>query len=323
MATKIFHNSSIAFILLVLIGCASNEPVSHISINQEKAFHKGEILLDCVSCSFKAGLNYEKMESLYKVAWWYDLSNLVINIGYGNDLTYFYLGRAAEGLDKLEAAKTYYQLSLFAHSTTARCDFMTKSACFGHAFPDEAKEKIAIIEAKTKSLIPSPPAVKIQETSATIKTQSNINLQNVTSNDVFSEKIDSFNEVKISKNGGLYYIPATINDVLKIKFIIDSGASEVSVSQDVAFTLIKTETITQNDLLPGQEYQLADGSISKSNRFIIRTLKIGNRILKDVACIISGSVKAPMLLGQSALEKLGNYSIDYKASMIRFQNKQE
>lgn len=129
---------------------------------------------------------------------------------------------------------------------------------------------------------------------------------------------DEYNEVKMTKSGGVYSIPVLINDVLRIKFVLDSGAADVSISQDVFFTLIKTETIKKRDWLPGEQYRLADGSIAQSDRFNIRTLKIGNRILKNVACSISNSTDAPMLLGQSALEQLGSYTFDYEAGTVRF-----
>lgn len=125
-------------------------------------------------------------------------------------------------------------------------------------------------------------------------------------------------EVKYTKSGGVYLIPVLINDVLQMKFIIDSGASDVSISPDVVLTLIKTETIKKRDWLPGKQYQLADGSIVQSDRFNIRTLKIGNRILKNVACSISNSIDAPMLLGQSALEQLGNFTFHYETGTVRF-----
>jgi predicted aspartyl protease len=129
-----------------------------------------------------------------------------------------------------------------------------------------------------------------------------------------------YNEVKITKEGGVYLIPAKINDVLLIPFVIDSGAADVSITPDVFFTLIKTHTIYKQDWLPGQKYQLADGSVAESNRFLIRTLQIGNRVLKNVTCSISKSIEAPMLLGQSALEQLGNFTFDYDAGVVRFQN---
>jgi aspartyl protease family protein len=118
--------------------------------------------------------------------------------------------------------------------------------------------------------------------------------------------------IKLNKIGGVYEVPVVMNGVLKINFIIDSGASDVSISSDVASTLIKAGTVGYDDWLPGKVYQFADGSYAKSRRFRIKSLSIGGKAIYDVACSISASVEAPMLLGISALEKLGSYSIDYK-----------
>lgn len=120
------------------------------------------------------------------------------------------------------------------------------------------------------------------------------------------------NIIKMIESGtGVFEISALINNVLKISLILDTGASEVSISPDVALTLFKAKTISENDWLPGKYYQFADGSIGKSDRFIIRNLTIGNFILKDIETSISNSIEAPLLLGQSALKKLGRIQIDY------------
>lgn len=67
-------------------------------------------------------------------------------------------------------------------------------------------------------------------------------------------------KIKLTKIGGVYEVPVKLNGVLNINFIFDSGASEVSITPDVALTLLRTGTIRENDWLPGRYYQLADGS---------------------------------------------------------------
>jgi len=132
----------------------------------------------------------------------------------------------------------------------------------------------------------------------------------------------SSNTIKLTKNQyGLFEIPVILNEVLKIKFIFDSGASEVSVSPDVALTLLRTGTITENDWLPDQTYIFADGSKAKSKRFIIRQLKIGNQMLSDIEASISNSIEAPMLIGQNVMNKLGSITIDYNNQLLIIKNK--
>jgi predicted aspartyl protease len=127
------------------------------------------------------------------------------------------------------------------------------------------------------------------------------------------------NTVRLFKNdGGVYEVSVLLNGVLSLNFIIDSGATEVMISPDVALTLLKTRTVSKADFLPGQRYAFADGSSADSPRFILRKLKIGSRVITNVPCAIGSNLDSPLLLGQSALEKLGNYSIDYSRSALVF-----
>jgi len=126
-------------------------------------------------------------------------------------------------------------------------------------------------------------------------------------------------DVPLVETGGVYEVPILLNGVLRINFIIDSGASDVTISPDVALTLIRTGTVAQNDWIPGQVYRFADGSTAQSARFILQSLQIGNRTLRNVRCGIANSIEAPMLLGQSALSKLGRYEVDYKRGVLRIR----
>ena len=56
----------------------------------------------------------------------------------------------------------------------------------------------------------------------------------------------------------------------------------LSIPVDVVLTLLRTETITDADFLGKQTYRLADGSTIPSQRFVIRTLKIGDKTLENV-----------------------------------------
>ncbi len=122
--------------------------------------------------------------------------------------------------------------------------------------------------------------------------------------------------INLVKSGGVYEVPVVINGVLMMNFIIDSGASDVSISSDVASTLVKAGTVGYDDWLPGKVYQFADGSYAKSRRFVIRSLNIGGRYIYDVTCSISESTESPLLLGVSALEKIGSYRVDYQSGYI-------
>ena len=109
--------------------------------------------------------------------------------------------------------------------------------------------------------------------------------------------------------GGTFVIPVRINDQITLNFVIDSGASDVSVPADVVMTLRRTGTISDADFLGNETYQLADGSKIPSQRFVIRSLKVGDRTLENVIGSIA-PVEGSMLLGQSFLRRFKSWSID-------------
>lgn len=130
------------------------------------------------------------------------------------------------------------------------------------------------------------------------------------------------NTIKILKSkNGLIEVPIVLNDVLRINFIFDSGASEVSLSPDVALTLLRTGTISENDWLLDQVYTFADGSKAKSKRFLIKKLIIGNQTLTNIEASISKSIEAPMLIGQNVMQKLGSVTIDYNNMLLIIKSK--
>ncbi len=108
---------------------------------------------------------------------------------------------------------------------------------------------------------------------------------------------------------GTFRVPVTINDELTLKFVIDSGAADVSVPADVVMTLVRTGTITDTDFLGEQTYKLADGSTVPSQQFVIRSLKVGDKTLENVVGSIA-PVAGGLLLGQSFLSRFNTWSID-------------
>jgi uncharacterized protein len=122
-------------------------------------------------------------------------------------------------------------------------------------------------------------------------------------------------EILLKKQGGVYELPVRINGVITLKFILDTGASEVNIPADVALTLWRTGTIGQGDFLPGQSYELADGSTLKSSRFIIRELDVGGIKISQVPASIMPATGS-LLLGQSFLGRLESWAMDNKRHVL-------
>jgi sulfatase modifying factor 1 len=116
-------------------------------------------------------------------------------------------------------------------------------------------------------------------------------------------------------SGGTYTIPVMINGRIVLDFIVDSGASDVTIPSDVVGTLMRTGTLQRSDFLGSRTYVLADGSKVPSETFRIRSLKVGTTILENVTGSIA-DVKAPLLLGQSFLGRFDFWAIDNKSHVL-------
>jgi clan AA aspartic protease (TIGR02281 family) len=112
----------------------------------------------------------------------------------------------------------------------------------------------------------------------------------------------------VKMSGGLI-APVVINNTLKLNFIVDSGASDVSIPADVFASLVQANTVTQADITGIRNYKNADGEVFQSKTFVIRSLKIGNVEAQRVQAKVSPS-NAPPLLGQSFLKRFKSWSID-------------
>ena len=124
--------------------------------------------------------------------------------------------------------------------------------------------------------------------------------------------------VKMKKKNGVYEVPVEINGS-KMFFIFDTGASDITISLTEATFLYKQGTLTDDDFLGTQKYQIADGSISEGTIINLKTVNIGNRKLTNVQASVVHNMGAPLLFGQSALAQFGKVIIDYNKGEITFE----
>jgi clan AA aspartic protease (TIGR02281 family) len=115
--------------------------------------------------------------------------------------------------------------------------------------------------------------------------------------------------VPLKKDSGTFVVPVQINGAITLDFTVDSGAADVTVPADVFSTLIRTGTISDDDITGEQTYVLADGSKGKSVTFTIRSLKVGGRVVENVRGSVAPAQGA-LLLGQSFLERFKSWSFD-------------
>jgi clan AA aspartic protease (TIGR02281 family) len=117
-------------------------------------------------------------------------------------------------------------------------------------------------------------------------------------------------EVEMKKMyGGTYEIPCTVNG-LPLKMIFDTGASDVTISSVEASFMFKNGYLTDSDVKGKTKYMTASGDIHEGTILKLKEVKLGDAVLKNIEASVVNSQKAPLLLGQSVLEKFGTITID-------------
>ncbi|MFD2933438.1 retropepsin-like aspartic protease family protein [Spirosoma flavum] len=124
-------------------------------------------------------------------------------------------------------------------------------------------------------------------------------------------------EVVMEKANGVYKVPVIINGT-PMKFILDTGASLISISTTEAEFMVKQGTITETDAVGKSQFQDANGNISPGAVIRLKSVQIGDRVLENVNANVVSNAKAPLLLGQSALSQFGKISVDYRRNIVTF-----
>ena len=125
--------------------------------------------------------------------------------------------------------------------------------------------------------------------------------------------------IEMEEDGGVYKVPCKING-LRLKFIFDTGASSVSISSSIAEMMLENEYLTQSDIQGGGSSILADGSIVDHTNITLREIEIGGLLLKNVDAVVIHNQDSPLLLGLSAIRRLGKVSISGNILMIETSN---
>jgi aspartyl protease family protein len=124
--------------------------------------------------------------------------------------------------------------------------------------------------------------------------------------------------VKMIKSNGTYQIPVEINGVT-MSFTFDTGAGLISISATEAVYLYKQGKLKDEDFIGTANFQDANGNITEGTIILLQTVKIGDRTINNIKASVVHNMVAPLLFGQTALEKFGKISIDYKRDEITFE----
>lgn len=136
--------------------------------------------------------------------------------------------------------------------------------------------------------------------------------------DATAERAAARTTAQFHRMGGVFLLPASVNGPFKVYFIVDSGAANVQIPEDIAEQMKRDGTLADSDFLGQRRFILADGSGVQQRIFRIRTLQIGDRTMENVLAAL-GAPRSRPLLGQSFLRRLEWWKIDNVRNSIEFE----
>jgi aspartyl protease family protein len=123
------------------------------------------------------------------------------------------------------------------------------------------------------------------------------------------------NILEMEIENGVRYVWIEVNGI-RLRFIFDTGASSICLSQVEATVLYKQGTLKREDIIGTEYFQDATGRISEGTKINLRSVKVGEIELRNVEATVIDNVDAPLLLGQTVLERFGSIEIDNDNSVI-------
>ena len=127
-------------------------------------------------------------------------------------------------------------------------------------------------------------------------------------------------EIPFIKENGICNVKCKIND-LPLYFVFDTGASTVSLSMVEATFMMKNGYLDKKDVVGSQYFQDANGNVSEGTTINIRKVNFGGLMLENVRASVVRNQKAPLLLGQSVLSRLGKIEIDNPNHILKITHK--
>ena len=99
--------------------------------------------------------------------------------------------------------------------------------------------------------------------------------------------------------------------------MFDTGASDVTISMVEATFMMKNDYLSKNDVVGSQRYIDANGDVSVGTVINLKSVNFGGLELNNIRASVVRNQKAPLLLGQSVLARLGKIEIDNAKKVIK------
>lgn len=114
--------------------------------------------------------------------------------------------------------------------------------------------------------------------------------------------------ILLTKKNGVYTIPCSINGV-KRSLVFDTGASTVTISMQLAQLLYSSGKLKDSDIKGYGRSQTASGHIVDNMAIVLKDIEIAGLHLKNIDAVIIAGQNVPLLLGLSAIQKLGKVTL--------------
>lgn len=130
------------------------------------------------------------------------------------------------------------------------------------------------------------------------------------------EYIEKTCDIAYTRRNGVTEVKCSING-LPLYFIFDTGAGDVTISSVEAAFMFKNGYLSEKDVIGRKSYRTASGDIVEGTLINLSTIEIGELSLSNVRASVVKGQNAPLLLGQSALSRLGKVEIDNSNQKIK------
>jgi aspartyl protease family protein len=129
------------------------------------------------------------------------------------------------------------------------------------------------------------------------------------------DSINISNILEMEIENGVRYVWIEVNGI-RLRFIFDTGASSICLSQVEATMLYRQGTLKREDIIGTEYFQDATGRISEGTKINLRSVKVGEIELRNVEATVIDNVDAPLLLGKTFLERFASIEIDNDNNVI-------
>lgn len=125
--------------------------------------------------------------------------------------------------------------------------------------------------------------------------------------------------IPFSVKGGVKTLPVTINGIINVDMIVDTGCSGCLISLSEARYLYEKGQLTEEDFIGVGQSMIADGSIVENMVVRLKKIEIGRKLqASNITATVSENVAAPLLLGNEVLDRVRSISIDNENQCVLF-----